>query len=261
MSKPLPIRLRKEPLVEAVCELRVSPTGALHNVLPGYLYATFRDQVSSLEQLPAGAIPDAMRAQDPNLAFASVMRVTWRNYFVLIGPRSVALACRLPYPGWQRFKADALELFRSVLQSKLIRGIDRYSVKYVNFFTSADAGQGFTGMMDWSLRIGPFSVGTEDTQVRVEIRNADLVTVLVIASPAQVTTPGEPTRVGGVVDIDTICAHVTDDLPAFELELESRLDHIRRVNKQAFFDCLTQDAIGLMEPEYDSAEQLPRSLH
>lgn len=261
MSKPLPIRLGKEPLVEAVCELRVSPTGALHSVLPGYLYATFREQVSSLEQLPAGAIPDAMRAQDPNLAFASVMRVTWRNYFVLIGPRSVAVACRLPYPGWQRFRADALELFRSVLQSALIRGIDRYSVKYVNFFPSPDAKRGFTGMMDWNLRIGPFPVGAEDTQVRVEIPDADLITVLTIASPAQVTPQNEPTKVGGVVDIDTICAHVTNDLVAFDSQLESRLDHIRRVNKQAFFDCLTQEAIDLMEPEYDNAEQLSRSLH
>lgn len=247
--------------MEAVCELRVSPTGALHSVLPGHLYQTFREQVSGLETLPAGAIPDALRAQDPNLSFAPVVRVSWRNYFVLIGPRSVAIACRLPYPGWQQFRTDALELFRSVLVSSLIRGIDRYSVKYVNFFSSPDAAAGFTGMMDWSLRIGSFIVGTEATHVRVEIADGEVITVLTLASPAQVTIPSEPTKIGGVVDVDTVCAHVTNDLVAFDSELEARLDRIRHVNKQVFFDCLTQEAIDQMEPEYVDADQLSRSLH
>lgn len=246
--------------MEAVCELRVSPAGALHSVLPGRLYAIFRDQVSGLETLPAGAIPDTLRAQDPNLSFAPVVRVTWRDYLVLIGPRSVAIACRLPYPGWQQFKTDAHELFRNVLESSLIRGIDRYSVKYVNFFSSPDALAGFTGMMDWSLRIGSLVVGAEATHIRVEIADGEVTTVLTIASPAQITNPSEPTKLGGVVDIDTVCAHVTNDLTTFASELESRLDRIRHVNKQVFFDCLTQEAIDQMEPEYDDAEQLPRSL-
>ena len=254
MPKLLPHRLGKEPLVEAVCELRVSPTGALHSALPGILYAIFRDQVTGLEQLQAGAIPDAVRVLDPNLSHAPVVRVTWRKYFVLIGPRSVAIACRLPYPGWPQFKSDALELFRSAINSSLIRGIDRYSVKYVNFFSSPDAAHGFTGMMNWSLRLGEFVVGTEAIQVRVEMPDGDVITVVTVASPAQVAGPNEPMKIGGVLDVDTICSHVTNDLVAFDRELESRFDRIRLLNKQAFFDCLTQEAIDRMEPEYDDAK-------
>ena len=54
MPKSLPIRLGKEPLVEAICELSVSPAaGSLHGVLPGYLYAKFANEVTSFEELPA----------------------------------------------------------------------------------------------------------------------------------------------------------------------------------------------------------------
>lgn len=261
MQKPLPIKLGKEPLLEAVCELRVSPVGALHTVLPGYLFAKFPGQVSSIEQLPAGAIPDAMRAQEPNLAYAAVMRIGWKNYFVLIGPRSVAIACRLPYPGWTAFKADTIELFHSVLHSKLIRGIDRYSVKYINFFPSPDGKVGYTDMMDWSLRIGDFTVAHEGTQIRVEIQDGDLITVISIVSPAEVKAPDDPVKRGGIVDVDSISTHVTNDLNNFDEELEDRLDRIRLANKQAFFNCLTNDAIVALEPEYADAAQLPHSLH
>lgn len=261
MPKPLPTRLGKEPLVEAVCELRVSPTGALHTVLPGYLFAMFRDEIGATEQLAAALIPEALRAQDPNLAYASVVRLEWRKYFVLIGSRSVAIACRLPYPKWPRFRADALALFHSVLQSSLVKGIDRYSVKYINFFPSADGKTGFTEMMDWSIRIGDLNLGQGSTQLRVEIPNQEVVTILTISSPAQVTRSDEPAKSGGVVDVDTICNHVTNDVAVFDSELEARLNHVRLINKQAFFDCLTQTAIDLMEPQYDDAEQLPRSLH
>ena len=261
MPKPLPTKLGKEPLVEAVCELRVSPTGALHTVLPGYLFATFRGEIGATETLPAGMVPEALRAQDPNLAYASVVRLEWRQYFVLIGSRSVAIACRLPYPKWPQFRSDALALFHSVLQSSLVKGIDRYSVKYVNFFPSADGKQGYTEMMDWSLRIGELTVGQESTQLRVEVPSGDVVTALTIISPAQVTRPDEPAKLGGVVDVDTICNHVTNDVAAFDSELEVRLNHVRQINKQAFFDCLTQKSIALMEPEYDDPEQLSRSLH
>lgn len=263
MPKRLPITLGKEPLLEAVCELRVSPAvgGAFHTVMPGYLFAKFPGQVSALEQLPAAAIPEEIRAQEPELAYASVARVSWREYFVLIGPRSVAIACRLPYPKWPRFKTDALELFRSVLASSLIKGIDRYSVKYVNFFPSPDGRHGFTEMMDWSIQIGDFIVGNERIRLRVEVPVDDAVTVITIASPAQVAKPNEPEVQGGVVDVDTVCTYVTNDLGTFDRELEDRLDRIRLVNKQAFFDCLTDRAIDLMDPKYDDDQQLSRSVH
>jgi uncharacterized protein (TIGR04255 family) len=261
MLKPLPITLAKEPLLEAVCELRISPAGSFHTVLPGYLFAKFPGQVSGLEQLPAASIPEVIRAQDPNLAYASVARLIWREFYVLIGPRSVAVSCRMPYPKWPSFKANVLEIFRNVIESGLVKGVDRYSVKYVNYFPSPDGKHGRTDMLDWSLRIGDFSVREETTHLRVEMPTDDMVTVVTISSPAQVAKPNEPETLGGVVDVDTVCTHVTNDLSAFSAELEERLDAIRLVNKRAFFDCLTEQAIASMEPTYDNAEQLSRSLH
>lgn len=252
MPKPLPSRLDKEPIVEAVCELRLSPTGALHTVLPGYLYATFRAEVGSSEQLPAGIIPEAMRAQDANFAYASIVRIPWRRYFVLIGSRNVAIACRLPYPGWTQLRLDIHELFRTVITSGLIRGVDRYSVKFTNFFPSSDGKHGNTEMLDWKIQFGEFVLGKENVQLRVEIPNEqDTVTIVTLSSPAQYQPEGEPPRLGGVIDVDTVCAHVTNDLAAFGDELEGRLDAIRLTNKRAFFDCLTPESIEGMDPQYE----------
>lgn len=258
MPKPLPNKLGKEPIAEAVCELRVSPIGPLHTLLAGYLYATFRGQVGPSEQLPAGMIPDVMRTQDPNLAYASVVRIPWRQYFVLIGARNVAIACRLPYPGWAKFRLDIHELFRTVIKSDLVKGVDRYSVKFINFFPSDDAKQGNTAMLDWKIQFGEFVLGKENVQLRVEVPNdKDMVTIVSITSPAQYQPEGEPASLGGVIDVDTVCAHVTNDLATFDSELEHRLDAIRITNKQAFFDCLTPDSIEAMEPTYEPS----RALH
>ncbi len=257
MPKPLPSKLGKEPIVEAVCELRVSPTGALHTVLPGFLYATFRPDVGPPEQLPAGMIPEAMRAQDANLAYASIVRIPWRKYFVLIGARNVAIACRLPYPGWAQLRLDIHELFRTVIKSQLIRGVDRYSVKFTNFFPSSDGKQGNTEMLDWKVQFGEFVLDKETVQLRVEIPHAkDTVTIMTISSPAQYQPEGEPSRSGGVVDVDTVCAHVTNDLATFDAELEGRLDALRLTNKQAFFDCLTHASIKEMDPQYEPSAVL-----
>lgn len=252
MPKPLPSKLGKEPIVEAVCELRVSPTGDLHTVLPGYLYASFRREVGPSEQLPASMIPEAMRAQDTNLAYASIVRIPWRNYFVLIGARNVAIGCRLPYPGWAQFRLDIHELFRTVIRSGLIRGVDRYSVKFINFFPSSDGEQGNTAMLDWTIRFGEFVLDKEHVQLRVEMPNTkDTLTIMTISSPAQYQPQGEPARSGGVIDVDTVCTHVTNDLATFDAELEGRLDGIRLANKRAFFDCLTLESINQMEPQYE----------
>lgn len=257
MPKPLPSKLGKEPIVEAVCELRVSPKGALHTVLPGYLYAIFRGEVGPSEQLPAGMIPEAMRAQDDNLAYASIVRIPWRRYFVLIGARNIAISCRLPYPGWTQLRLDIHQLFRTVTGSGLIRGVDRYSVKFTNFFPSSDGKQGNTEMLDWKIQFGEFVLDKENVQLRVEMPSAkDTVTIMTVSSPAQYQPEGEPARSGGVIDVDTVCAHVTNDLATFDSELEGRLDAIRLTNKQAFFDCLTTESISEMEPQYESSPAL-----
>jgi uncharacterized protein (TIGR04255 family) len=107
-------------------------------------------------------------------------------------------------------------------------------------------------MLDWKIQFGEFVLDKENVQLRVEMPNArDTVTIMTISSPAQYQPEGEPPRSGGVIDVDTVCAHETNDLAAFDAELEARLDAIRLRNKQAFFDCLTPESIKRMDPQYE----------
>lgn len=252
MPKPLPSKLGNEPLVEAICELYVKPADgvSLHSVLPGYLYAKFPHEVTSFEQLPASGLPDILRQQEPAFANAPLIRLVWRRYFILIGSRQIALACRLPYPGWTSFKDDILLLFGMLLGSDLAHGIERYSMKYVNFFPSTGE-VGNTSMMDWKVRVGEFSLRSEAVQLRLEVPKDEFLTVVTVVSPASVKREGGLEQSGGVIDVDTICTVSIPDVAEFCTQLPDRLQKIRLANKQEFFDCLTPSAIQGLKPEYD----------
>jgi uncharacterized protein (TIGR04255 family) len=255
MPRPLPKKLGRSPLVEAVCELRLVPAVPLHTGLPDYLTSRFPGETGAIETVSAAGPADGGSPR------ASAVRIAWRSYSVLVSARSVTLACGVPYAGWAKYRVDALELFHSVLLSSFFMGIERYSMKYIHFFASPDGRTGFTDMLDWDVRIGPFAAANPVIQVRVEIPQDDLVTVLSVASPAEVARFGESAKVGGIIDVDTICNHATGNIPRFGGELAARLDHMRRVNKRAFFDCLRSEAIDRLEPEYDAEAGPKRLLH
>ena len=63
MTDALPIKLLKEPLIDAVFELRFMSSISASNVLPGYLFSKL-DGKKTIERLPAADFPRPMRDMD-----------------------------------------------------------------------------------------------------------------------------------------------------------------------------------------------------
>lgn len=232
--------------------MRVNALVGLHSVLPGYLFAQFRDVPAVVEQLPQAQIPEPLRSQDPGLRDAPLVRVPWRECVLSIGQRSFAVSNAAPYIGWPAFKARITELFLAVLGSGFVTKVDRYSIKYVNFFEIGKEPNG-ADALNWDLRIGPIKVSAHNAQLRAEVEDGEFLNILNIASSATVQVSGSAVRTGAVLDIDTICKQVAKSPEEFSDQLSALLDDIRRRNKVIFFASLRDEAIAAMEPKYGDA--------
>jgi hypothetical protein len=111
----IPARLKKEPLLEAVWEIRFDAVKApIADLLPGILYKTFAGKFSSVTRLPFADLPAVAFEHDPNLRYAPKIRLEVGNQAVQIGEHMVSLNCRRPYSGWAQFYRDITELAKVV---------------------------------------------------------------------------------------------------------------------------------------------------
>jgi len=247
MITKLPKRLRKEPLLDALFEFRLDVRFPISNIIPGFFFSNIKGD-KHLERLPHSEIPEAIRNSDPSLQYLPLVRIRLDNYSFLIGDRSVAVACNLPYRGWNDFKSTIIEMTEILKKTELINGIVRYSVKYVDFIKSDDSADQVS-LANLSLRIGSHSLTKEPYQVRMDIPADGFINVVQIISG--VTLPDKSSVEGVVIDIDTIKNTDGISLEETEQNLDESLEHIHRISKTTFFDCLTPQTLSRLEPEYE----------
>lgn len=249
MTIALPKRLRKEPLLDALFECRLDVRFPISNIIPGFFFSDIEGD-KHLERLPHAEIPEAIRNSDPNLQYLPLIRIRSDNYSFLIGDRSAAVACNLPYRGWNDFKSAIIHMIKVLKKTGLINGIVRYSIKYVDLIQSNDPADQ-VGLANFSLKIGSRSLTNEPYQVRMDIPADGFINVVQIISGVKVNLPDKSSLEGVVIDIDTIKNTDGISLEEMEQNLDDALEHIHKISKAAFFDCLTKETIMRLEPEYE----------
>lgn len=250
MPKLLPIKLNKEPLVEAICQLRVVGKAALNTLAPGLLLAKYPADVSDIQQLAAAMVPEPVRAMQPELAFAPLVKLKFKNVLVMIGERSITVANPAPYLGWASFKPLIVEVFTVLLESKLVSRVERYSLKYTNVLKANEAPDSL-GALALSLKVGQLELNKRATSVRTETLTDGLVTIITLTGGVTVQAEGQAPMQGSLIDIDTICQNNVQDADAFISSMPSELDRVRRINKETFFECLTDEAIHELGPVFN----------
>jgi uncharacterized protein (TIGR04255 family) len=244
----LPIKLRREPIIEAIFELRLTAPLPLHTSLPRILFSGLPN-VASIESTPVSGIPLEARRANPALADAPLVRILWGQYAVAIGERILSMSVQLPYPGWQAYRADIALVVRSALTSGLITRVDRYSIKYVNLIEIADRSSQLTAI-DWTLQLGPIRAQQgQPAQARVEVTDGQLRTIINLATHAEAQLVSGVIKSGVLVDVDTL-NETTQEVGPFLASLDERLDYIRQKNKEVFFACLTRQTLDALEPVY-----------
>lgn len=249
MMKTLPKKLKKEPLIDAIFELRFSSDEQVLLMLPGILFKELGG-AKTISPLPISQLPQEIRRSDPNLKYAPVNRLDWGLFFVNIGDFSVSVNCKFPYPGWSVFKPAIIEVINVLAASGLVKGVERYSLKYIDVIPSFDHRQK-VDMVNLDVTIAGHRLEKEPYSIQVEIPKNGMSNLVQIVSGARAILHTGVAREGLIVDVDTVSIQNGIGMDALFAKLPETLDSIHQTNKEMFFDCITDATRNSLEPIYE----------
>ncbi len=247
MQRNIPIRLKKEPLIEAVWEVRFTvakPSAA--ELLPGLIYQFLHERYPNTVRLPVADIPAPIQETDPRLRYMPKIRLEGGNQCVQIGEHVLSLSCRRPYSGWSNFASDIRNLINVADGTKLIERLERFSLKYIDLIELEQPPD--LSCLNMTLKLGGKEISALPVQLKTEIREDSLIHIVQIISPAEVIIPGDPQKhVGVLLDIDSI--NVFQEKGTWQ-EVDALLEEVHSSSKRMFFNLLTNETIEKLEPEY-----------
>ena len=249
MKVPIPKKLGKEPLIDTIFELRFDSVVPVSSVLPGILFNKLPG-TKEIVKLPAAQLPEQLRATDPNLQFAPLTSISCGNFVYLISDRSLAVACKMPYPGWTAFKAAILDAMKHLEAAKIVSSVKRCGLKYVDLIPSKSITDK-ASLVNLTLTVGEHTLKGETFQIRVEIPKKDIINVVQIVSSAEVMASNGSKKEGLIIDIDSIVNINSSDMKTILKGLSKSLSILHDVNTQLFFDCLKPETIAALEPIYE----------
>lgn len=141
----LPSKLRKDPVVEALLEVRFD-SAELEEVLIGKLasIATWKSFPSS--RLPVADIPAPLRQVDPNLKFQPLLerRSPDGTRVIKIGANVFSYHTLRPYPGWEVFEFELSSTLDCLVENTDGFAANRFGFRYINAFSPDHLVTGIT---------------------------------------------------------------------------------------------------------------------
>lgn len=249
MATSLPIKLKKEPLIDAIFEVRFHSNISASVVLPGVFFNELTGN-KNIEALATAQLPKALRDADPNLRFAATNRIDWGKFFINIGDFNVSISCQYPYPGWDTFKAGIIEVVKILQKSGVVKNVERYSLKYVDLLP-VTTGKSKASMLNINMSIAGHVLEDESFQFRIEILKDELIHAVQLVSSAKAVLHTGVVKDGMIVDVDTLAMLNNISINSLVEGIEDKLDVIHAANKKMFFDCLHAETLTSLEPTYE----------
>ena len=249
MAKHLPVRLNKEPLIDATFEVRFTCKVPASVVIPGLLFNSL-DGNKVIESLPLSQLPKPVRDADPGLKYAPLSRIDWGQFFVNCGDNSLSVNCKYPYAGWGKFKPAIITVITALKNSNIIELVERISMKYVDIISSTD-GQQKVSMINCQVSIAGHTLVKEPYQLRIEIPRDDFThAVQVVSSATALLHTGEK-KDGLIVDVDTFSEQNGGTVNTLIENFPDKLEAMHSANKAMFFECITETTLQSLEPVYE----------
>lgn len=252
-NRRFPIRLEKEPIVDAVCEIQLSSSVVFSQVMPGVLFSKLSGQ-KSISQQPAAMIPAEVRKHDPKLRFAPLTAIEWNGYTLSFSDHSLLIKCVLPYPRWDSYKVVIKEVVDIILDSGIVTSISRLSVKYVDL-VAGDKPEDRVSNTSVILSINDLNLENQNFQTQMEVldNEKDVVHIINIAAPAHMhDQDGKTVRVGTLITTDSIKLFDNgNDLDNFRESFDESLGYLHIENKKMFFSCLSDKGLETLGPIYE----------
>ena len=250
MGRKIPVKLRNEPLIEAVWELRFRPKeSSVGEHLLAVLYKELGPSYPKIVRLPMADIPSFVREQDSKLKYLPKMRLMGENRAIQIGDFVVSLSNSRPYMGWKGFSQAIQELVRLLQQSELIAVGERISLKYVDLLEMDDPPS--LARLDLELTMAGERIQTAPVHLWTKIQDREeILHIVEISCPAELRLPGDSARHRGVLlDIDSV-KRLPENKPWVE-EVQRVLNPLHEASKRIFFHLLTPETIEALGPIYE----------
>jgi len=245
-TRPIPKRLREEPVLEALCEIRFeSDTDTVAELLPGLLYHTLRQRYSRIEKLPAAQLPSVFLQQDTSLRYAPQSRLVGEHYSIQIGEHMVSISCPRPYTGWADLEARIIELSEALAKTGLLNRIERFSLKYTDVIPFKEKPS--IEPIKLNISLADYDVRELPVHFRTEIVEGGFLNIVQVVSPVVAGIPDKEQIQGLLVDIDTIAEREFAD---FWSQFKSMLNETHDVSKGLFFKILADETLERLGPEY-----------
>ncbi|MBA2226665.1 TIGR04255 family protein [Thermogemmata fonticola] len=246
---PIPRRLRREPLIEAIWQAVFEKLPVPGDFLAGILYAELCQgrQDWQSQRLPTADIPAAVAEQNPHLRYAAKYRIEVPGEPVLyqVGDRIVSVHCLRPYIGWSAFREKIGRVQEALAKTGSIPGPARHILRYPDFVPLKEMPD-LSGLQV-QLAIGQQVIRGEPLELRVELAYQGHVHTLRVVTQARVRLgEGTDKQEGTVVDLETR-ADCSQDWS----RIAEQLDGMHQASKALFFQQLFQpEMIARWEPEY-----------
>lgn len=124
------------PIVEAVCELRLTRDTDWDLTVPGLVYEKVRGDYPNREQRIAHELALNQRPERVEEHARTSERMLFldedRKSFIQVGAHLLAVNCLRPYPTWGAFRSRIEKAFAALAETVRVRGLQRIGVRYIN---------------------------------------------------------------------------------------------------------------------------------
>ncbi len=252
MSRKIPLKLKTEPIIDAVIEVRLKASKSLSDILPGVLMQQLGKEVGDIERLPASSLPKQLRDNDPNLTYQHLVRIDLAGYSLFVGDRSITLACVMPYPGGSVFKGKAVEVFKQALELPIVDEITRISVKYTDLIEGDQLSE-LLKYLELDISAGQKKAHEfKGFNLQLSLPEDDVINLIKVIGLADIKFGQELQKQGLILEVDSIKALNETDTSKFSREFSDLLDVLHLTNKKNFFSLLTPHALKKLGAVYEN---------
>jgi|SRR5690606_23903151 len=232
----LPQSINPCPILDALFEIRFT-TNIYPSAVFGMIYNALKDDFPKVEDLPILQLPEAIRANDPNLKFKPHYRISNDGFVTQIGPDVVSISSFPKYSGWSEFSSQIFSILNKIENIGIVNSVTRIGIRYINFFENDIFKD-----IDLKICIGDDHIAYQNTVVRTEIEQGSFKSSLQVANNAK-----HNNKLGSIIDIDTF----TDlNLNDFFAHKESLISDGHNKEKELFYSLLTENFLKTLNPIY-----------
>ena len=196
---------------------------------------------ASVEKLPLLELPEALRLNDPNLRDKPWYKLTFGDYYILIGLFGVALGIIPPYKDWVSFRKFALSVFER-LKGTIINEIESVSLKYLDFFSDINILE----KANCEISLNGKKITEIPTIFRTEIREGEFIKAVQVTNGAHLTNQALGIdNDGSLIEINLFTRSVKEN------EFANVIEKAHSIQKKSFFELLTDEYLKTFEIEYE----------